>query len=67
MRHQKTRPKKRCPKPTALGKEILAALSELTDALKKGEVAAHLRKRDGVNHKRKSPRVPSRNGKIDRV
>jgi len=73
MSERKTRSKKVRPKSNALGKEILAALAEFTDALKKGEVAAHLRQRQAKfdkaasNHKpatRKKLRTPpSTNGK----
>jgi hypothetical protein len=45
MSEQKTRTKKAPPKSDSLGKEILAALAEFTDALDTGEVAANLRKR----------------------
>jgi len=70
---KKTRSKKARPKPNSLGKEIQAALAELTDSPEKGEVAAHLRKRQtkiyaaAPNHKsatRKKLRTsPSKNGK----
>jgi hypothetical protein len=45
MSEQKARTKKASPKSDSLGKEILAALEEFTEALESGEVAAHLRKR----------------------
>jgi hypothetical protein len=73
MSKRKTRSKKARPKSNALGKEILAALAEFTDALKKGDVAAHLRQRQAefgtaaANHKPATQKrlrtPPNKNGK----
>lgn len=67
MSNQKPRSKRRCPKSTPLGKEILAGLSEFTEALETGEVSAHLPRRDGkadaANHRPKSRPRPGKNGK----
>lgn len=73
MSEKKTRSKKARSKSGALGKEILAALAEFTEALENGEVAAHLRERQAQfgaaasNHKpvirMKLRTPPSKNGK----
>ena len=73
MSERKTRSKKARPQSDSLGKEILAALAEFTEAIENGEVAAHLRKRQAkidaaaANHKpvsrKKLPTPPSENGK----